>query len=70
MAAVNTICPVSGKAIDPTKTVVHEGRVDEALALPTDFSARIARNTQLFLQQESGTTRIIDPWAAPITSND
>jgi methylmalonyl-CoA mutase len=32
------------------------------LALPTDFSARIARNTQLFLQQESGTTRIIDPW--------
>src|SRR5262249_56135362 len=36
--------------------------VDEALALPTDFSARIARNTQLFLQQESGTTRIVDPW--------
>ncbi|MFG3756311.1 methylmalonyl-CoA mutase family protein, partial [Klebsiella pneumoniae] len=36
--------------------------LDEALALPTDFSARIARNTQLFLQQESGTTRIIDPW--------
>jgi hypothetical protein len=36
--------------------------LDEALALPTDFSARIARNTQLFLQQESGTTRVIDPW--------
>src|SRR5262249_61741965 len=36
--------------------------VDEALALPTDFSARIARNTQLFLQHETGTTRIIDPW--------
>src|SRR5918995_717911 len=36
--------------------------LDEALALPTDFSARIARNTQLLLQQESGTTRPIDPW--------
>ena len=41
---------------------LHTNAFDEALALPTDFSARIARNTQLFLQQESGTTRIIDPW--------
>ena len=41
---------------------LHTNALDEALALPTDFSARIARNTQLFLQQESGTTRIIDPW--------
>src|SRR5260221_6578007 len=40
---------------------LHTNALDEALALPTDFSARIARNTQLFLQQESGTTRIIDP---------
>ncbi|MGX1050997.1 methylmalonyl-CoA mutase cobalamin-binding domain/chain [Bradyrhizobium japonicum] len=41
---------------------LHTNALDEALALPTDFSARIARNTQLFLQQESDTTRIIDPW--------
>jgi methylmalonyl-CoA mutase len=41
---------------------LHTNALDEALALPTDFSARIARNTQLLLQQESGTTRIIDPW--------
>jgi methylmalonyl-CoA mutase len=41
---------------------LHTNAFDEALALPTDFSARIARNTQLFLQQESGTTRMIDPW--------
>ncbi len=41
---------------------LHTNALDEALALPTDFSARIARNTQLFLQQETGTTRIIDPW--------
>jgi methylmalonyl-CoA mutase len=41
---------------------LHTNALDEALALPTDFSARIARNTQLFLQQESGTTRMVDPW--------
>ncbi len=41
---------------------LHTNGLDEALALPTDFSARIARNTQLFLQQESGTCRVIDPW--------
>ena len=41
---------------------LHTNAFDEALALPTDFSARIARNTQLFLQQESGTTKVIDPW--------
>jgi methylmalonyl-CoA mutase len=42
---------------------LHTNALDEALALPTDFSARIARNTQIFLQQESGTCRVIDPWA-------
>src|ERR671910_367326 len=42
---------------------LHTNALDEAIALPTDFSARIARNTQLLLQQESGTTRVIDPWA-------
>jgi len=41
---------------------LHTNSFDEALALPTDFSARIARNTQLFLQQETGTTTTADPW--------
>ena len=41
---------------------LHTNALDEALALPTPFSARIARNTQLFLIEESGTTRIIDAW--------
>ncbi|TGP95559.1 MULTISPECIES: methylmalonyl-CoA mutase [unclassified Mesorhizobium] len=41
---------------------LHTNSFDEAMALPTDHSARIARNTQLVLQKESGTTRIIDPW--------
>jgi methylmalonyl-CoA mutase len=41
---------------------LHTNALDEALALPTPFSARIARNTQLFLIEESGTTRVIDPW--------
>ncbi|OJT17826.1 methylmalonyl-CoA mutase [Archangium sp. Cb G35] len=41
---------------------LHTNSLDEAIALPTDFSARIARNTQLYLQMESGTTRVIDPW--------
>ncbi|MBX3581262.1 MAG: methylmalonyl-CoA mutase [Rhizobiaceae bacterium] len=41
---------------------LHTNAFDEALALPSDHSARIARNTQLILQKESGTTRIIDPW--------
>jgi methylmalonyl-CoA mutase len=41
---------------------LHTNALDEALALPTDFSARIARNTQLLIQQETGTTRVIDPW--------
>ena len=42
---------------------LHTNALDEAIALPTDFSARIARNTQLLLAQESGTTDTIDPWA-------
>jgi methylmalonyl-CoA mutase len=41
---------------------LHTNALDEALALPTDFSARIARNTQILLQQEAGATRIVDPW--------
>ena len=41
---------------------LHTNSLDEAIALPTDFSARIARNTQLFLQQESGICAVVDPW--------
>jgi methylmalonyl-CoA mutase len=41
---------------------LHTNALDEAIALPTDFSARIARNTQLFLQHETGITQIVDPW--------
>ncbi|MBK8900447.1 MAG: methylmalonyl-CoA mutase [Anaerolineaceae bacterium] len=42
---------------------LHTNALDEAIALPTDFSARIARNTQLYLQHETGITRTVDPWA-------
>ena len=42
---------------------LHTNSLDEAIALPTDFSARIARNTQLFLQEETGICKVIDPWA-------
>ena len=42
---------------------LHTNSLDEAIALPTDFSARIARNTQLYLQQETEITRVVDPWA-------
>ena len=41
---------------------LHTNALDEAIALPTDFSARIARNTQLFLQEETGITKTVDPW--------
>ena len=41
---------------------LHTNALDEAIALPTDFSARIARNTQLYLQHETGITRVVDPW--------
>jgi methylmalonyl-CoA mutase len=41
---------------------LHTNALDEALSLPTDFSARIARNTQLYLQEETGITRTVDPW--------
>src|SRR6204780_3187561 len=41
---------------------LHTNSLDEAIALPTDFSARIARNTQLYLQEETGICRVVDPW--------
>jgi methylmalonyl-CoA mutase len=49
-------------AVDGGTQSLHTNALDEALALPTDFSARIARNTQLFLQHEAGATTTIDPW--------
>ena len=49
-------------AVDGGTQSLHTNSLDEALALPTDFSARIARNTQLFLQTEGGHTQTIDPW--------
>ena len=42
---------------------LHTNALDEAIALPTDFSARIARNTQLYIQQETEICRAVDPWA-------
>lgn len=45
---------------------LHTNSLDEAIALPTDFSARIARNTQLILQQELGLTQVVDPWGGSI----
>jgi methylmalonyl-CoA mutase len=42
---------------------LHTNSLDEAIALPTDFSARIARNTQIYLQEETGICRVVDPWA-------
>ena len=49
-------------ATDGGTQSLHTNALDEALALPSDATARIARNTQLFLQHEAGTTRLIDPW--------
>jgi methylmalonyl-CoA mutase len=50
-----------GAALGHTQSL-HTNALDEAIALPTDFSARIARNTQLILQEETGITRVVDPW--------
>lgn len=45
---------------------LHTNALDEAIALPTDFSARIARNTQIYLQEETGITKVVDPWAGSV----
>ena len=42
---------------------LHTNALDEAIALPTDFSARIARDTQIYLQEETGICKVVDPWA-------
>ena len=57
-----TCIEAMGAALGHTQSL-HTNALDEAIALPTDFSARIARNTQLYLQDETGICRVIDPWA-------
>ena len=59
--AIRTCVEAMAAAYGGTQSL-HTNSLDEALALPTDFSARIARNTQLFLQNEAGVTRPVDPW--------
>ncbi|NKE05013.1 methylmalonyl-CoA mutase [Mesobacillus selenatarsenatis] len=59
---IRTLVEAHAAAMGHTQSL-HTNALDEAIALPTDFSARIARNTQLFLQEESGITKVIDPWA-------
>ena len=56
-----TLIEANAAAMGHTQSL-HTNALDEAIALPTDFSARIARNTQLFLQEETGMTNVIDPW--------
>ncbi|MFD2679615.1 methylmalonyl-CoA mutase [Bacillus seohaeanensis] len=57
-----TLIEAHAAAMGHTQSL-HTNALDEAIALPTDFSARIARNTQLYLQEETGITKVIDPWA-------
>jgi methylmalonyl-CoA mutase len=59
---VRTCIEAMAAALGHTQSL-HTNALDEAIALPTDFSARIARNTQLFLQEETGITNVVDPWA-------
>lgn len=59
---MRTLLEAHAAAMGHTQSL-HTNALDEAIALPTDFSARIARNTQLFLQEETGITKVIDPWA-------
>ncbi len=58
---VRTCVEAMAAALGHTQSL-HTNSLDEAIALPTDFSARIARNTQLYLQNETGITKVIDPW--------
>ena len=57
-----TLIEAHAAALGHTQSL-HTNALDEAIALPTDFSARIARNTQLYLQEETSITKVIDPWA-------
>ncbi len=56
-------CVEAMGAVNGHTQSLHTNSLDEAIALPTDFSARISRNTQLFLQHESGMCKVVDPWA-------
>ncbi|WP_335872665.1 methylmalonyl-CoA mutase [Bacillus sp. 2205SS5-2] len=58
---IRTLIEAHAAAMGHTQSL-HTNALDEAIALPTDFSARIARNTQLYLQEETGITDVIDPW--------
>ena len=58
---IRTLIEAHAAAMGHTQSL-HTNALDEAIALPTDFSARIARNTQLYLQEETGVTDVIDPW--------
>ncbi len=58
---VRTCMEAMGAALGHTQSL-HTNALDEAIALPTDFSARIARNTQIYLQEETGITNVVDPW--------
>ena len=58
---VRTCVEAMAAALGHTQSL-HTNALDEAIALPTDFSARIARNTQLYLQHETGITKVVDPW--------
>ncbi len=58
---VRTCVEALAAALGHTQSL-HTNALDEALALPTDFSARIARNTQIYLQEETGITKVVDPW--------
>ncbi|MBO7100664.1 MAG: methylmalonyl-CoA mutase [Bacteroidales bacterium] len=57
-----TCIEAMGAALGHTQSL-HTNALDEAIALPTDFSARIARNTQIYLQEETNICRVVDPWA-------
>ncbi|MBN9660082.1 MAG: methylmalonyl-CoA mutase [Acidobacteria bacterium] len=59
---VRTAVEATAAALGHTQSL-HTNALDEAIALPTDFSARIARNTQIYLQEETGICRVVDPWA-------
>ncbi|WP_230980767.1 methylmalonyl-CoA mutase [Rossellomorea arthrocnemi] len=59
---IRTLLEAHAAAMGHTQSL-HTNALDEAIALPTDFSARIARNTQLYLQEETAITKVIDPWA-------
>jgi len=63
---MRTLIEAAAAAFGGTQSL-HTNALDEAIALPSEFSARIARNTQIFLQEETGITRTVDPWGGSYT---